>query len=211
MKVLVVEDHALVREGLLTTLQALGQDTVGIGAEDASQAIRVLEREDIDLMLLDLMLPGTRGLTFLPLVRRRFPTVPVVVVSALDDPGMVSMAMEAGASGFISKAASSRQLLTALRKVLAGEEVMPATSPEIVARATARRVDHSGPLAKRYGLTPAQVRVLEHLADGVSNRRIADLLGVTEGTVKIHVSAIIRAMNVNNRAEAALLAAGRKR
>lgn len=209
MRILVVEDHALVREGLLTTLRALGPDTTTIGAEDGTQAIQVLENSDIDLMLLDLMLPGTRGLTLLPLVRRRFPTVPVVVVSALDDTTTVARAMGAGASGFISKAASSKELLRALRKVLAGGVVVPAGAREAVARSSPRCGDD--PLARRYSLTPAQTRVLQHLAEGVSNREIAELLGVTEGTVKIHVSAVMRALNVSNRAEAALIAAGRKR
>ncbi len=209
MKILVVEDHALVREGLLTTLLALGEGTNAIGAEDGTQAIQILENTDVDLMLLDLMLPGTRGLTLLPLVRRRFPTVPVVVLSALDDSATVARAMNAGASGFISKSASSKELLRALRKVIAGGIVVPADAREAVARSAPRCGDD--PLARRYGLTPAQTRVLQHLAEGVSNREIADLLGVTEGTVKIHVSAVMRALNVSNRAEAALIAAGRKR
>jgi CheY-like chemotaxis protein len=118
LKVLVVEDHALVREGLLATLCGLGAETQTIGVPDANEAIGVLEKEDVDMMILDLMLPGTKGQTFLPLVRRRFPTVPVVVLSALDDADTVSKVMKAGASGFVSKAGSSTELLDALRAVL---------------------------------------------------------------------------------------------
>ena len=94
LRLLVVEDHALVREGLLATLKNLGAETQTIGVPDANEAIGVLENEDIDMMILDLMLPGTKGQTFLPLVRRRFPTVPVVILSALDDADTVSRVMK---------------------------------------------------------------------------------------------------------------------
>jgi DNA-binding NarL/FixJ family response regulator len=134
LKVLVVEDHALVREGLLATLCGLGAETQTIGVPDANEAIGVLEKEDVDMMILDLMLPGTKGQTFLPLVRRRFPTVPVVVLSALDDADTVSKVMKAGASGFVSKAGSSNELLDALRAVLSGEIYLPQKLQELASR-----------------------------------------------------------------------------
>ena len=134
LKLLVVEDHALVREGLLATLKNLGAETRTFGVPDANAAIGVLETEDIDMMILDLMLPGTKGQTFLPLVRRRFPTVPVVVLSALDDADTVSRVMKAGASGFVSKSGSSTELLDALRAVLSGDIYLPAKLQELVNR-----------------------------------------------------------------------------
>lgn len=210
MKILVVDDHALVREGLLATLRQLGPKVETVGAGDASAAAAVLDAEDIDLMLLDLMLPGTKGQTFLPVVRRRFPTVPVVVLSALDDADTVAGVMASGASGFISKSASSEQLLDALRRVLAGEVYVPPGLREAAGRSAAARAAGGGGMARRFGLTPAQERVLEQLADGASNRQIAETLGLTEGTVKIHVSAIMRALKVTNRAEAALVATRKK-
>jgi DNA-binding NarL/FixJ family response regulator len=211
VKILVVEDHVLVREGLLTTLKHLGPRVETVGAGDANEAVTFLEHEDIDLMILDLMLPGTKGQTFLPVARRRFPTVPVVVLSALDDADTVAGVMKSGASGFISKGSSSDQLLDALRRVLAGEVYVPATLREAVGRSSAAKADGGRGVAQRYGLTPAQERVLQHLAEGNSNRQIAELLGLTEGTVKIHVSAIIKALKVTNRAEAALVAARKKK
>lgn len=210
MKILVVDDHVLVREGLLVTLKQLGPQVETVGAGDATEAAAILDSEDIDLMLLDLMLPGTKGQTFLPVVRRRFPTVPVVVLSALDDADTVAGVMGRGASGFISKGASSEQLLDALRRVLAGEVYVPPGLRDAVSRSAVARDAGGGGLAKRFGLTPAQERVLEHLAEGASNRQIAETLGLTEGTVKIHVSAIMRALKVANRAEAALVATRRK-
>ena len=210
LNLLVVEDHALVREGLLATLKNLGAETQTFGVPGANEAIGVLETEDIDMMILDLMLPGTKGQTFLPLVRRRFPTVPVVILSALDDADTVSRVMKAGASGFVSKSGSSGELLEALRAVLSGEIYLPPKLRELTNRSETAHGEGK-PLAQRFGLTAAQVRVLELLSEGRSNRQIGELLGLTEGTVKIHVSAIIKAMGVNNRSEAALMASRKRR
>lgn len=210
LNLLVVEDHALVREGLLATLKNLGAETRTFGVPDANEAIGVLEREDIDMMILDLMLPGTKGQTFLPLVRRRFPTVPVVVLSALDDADTVSRVMKAGASGFVSKSGSSTELLEALRAVLSGEIYLPAKLQELTSRSETAHGEGKS-LAQRFGLTAAQARVLELLAEGRSNRQIGELLGLSEGTVKIHVSAIMKAMGVSNRSEAALMASRKRR
>ena len=212
LRLLVVEDHALVREGLLATLKNLGAETQTFGVKDASEAIGVLEAEDIDMMILDLMLPGTKGQTFLPLVRRRFPTVPVVILSALDDADTVSRVMKDGASGFVSKSGSSTELLDALRAVLAGEIYLPPKLRKLTKHSESAQGEGKGkPLAQRFGLTAAQVRVLELVAEGCSNRRISELLGLTEGTVKIHVSAIMRAMGVSNRSEAALMVSRKRR
>lgn len=210
LKVLVVEDHALVREGLLATLKNLGEDTETFGATDANEATAILEENDIDILVLDLMLPGTKGQTFLPVLRRRFPTVPVVVLSALDDTENVSRVMRGGASGFVSKSGNSAELLEALRAVLGGEIYLPQKLADAVARSESAQGE-SKPLAQRFGLTTAQARVLDLLAEGRSNRQIAELLGVTEGTVKIHVSAVIKTLQVNNRSEAALLATRKRR
>lgn len=210
LKLLVVEDHALVREGLLATLKNLGAETQTFGVPDANEAIKVLETEDIDMMILDLMLPGTKGQTFLPVVRRRFPTVPVVILSALDDADTVTRVMKAGASGFVSKSGSSSELLEALRAVLSGEIYLPAKLRELTSRSETAHGEGK-PLAQRFGLTAAQARVLELLTEGSSNRQIGELLGLTEGTVKIHVSAIMKAMGVSNRSEAALMASRKRR
>jgi DNA-binding NarL/FixJ family response regulator len=153
LNVLVVEDHALVREGLLATLGGLGSETRTIGVPDANEAIGVLENEDIDMMILDLMLPGTKGQTFLPLVRRRFPTVPVVILSALDDADTVSKVMKAGASGFVSKAGSSTELLDALRAVLSGEIYLPQKLQELASRSESAQAEGqaSGAALRPYG------------------------------------------------------------
>lgn len=206
LKLLVVEDHALVREGLLQTLRSLEQDTVALGAADADDALQVLETEaDLDMVLLDLMLPGLNGMAFLAVLRKRFPALPVVMVSALDDAETVNRAIGHGASGFVPKASTSESMLDALRMVLAGGVYLPPKYRD------GNGLQRRRGVADRYGLTASQSRVLELLTLGKTNRQIADLLRVTEGTVKIHMSAIFKALNVSNRSQALLLVSKERR
>jgi DNA-binding NarL/FixJ family response regulator len=209
MRVLVIEDHALVREGLLLALRALGspgEPAECVGARDAEEAAQLLSKSaEFDLLLLDLMLPGTGGNAFIGIVRKRYPNIPVVILSALCDADTVTKAIRAGAAGFVSKASPTTELLEALSAVLVGETWLP---PEFRDLAGKRR--RAKTVAERYGLTNSQARVLELLAEGKTNREIAELLDVTEGTVKIHVSAIFKALNVSNRSQALLVAQGKK-
>lgn len=204
LKLLVIEDHALVREGLLQTLGKLKRGIACVGARDAGEALRLLALDDgdeYDLCLLDLMLPGLNGMGCLGVLRKRYPAMPVVVISALDDPATVARAMRAGASGFVSKSSPGAEMLAALRQVLAGEVYLPVWLRDGSSR---RRVRRSRTLEEDYSLSAAQMRVLEPLIQGQTNRQIADLLGLSEGTVKVHVSAILKALNVSNRFQALL-------
>jgi len=209
LRLLVVEDHALVREGLLQTLHKLSPRLKLFEAEDAEGALHVVEKEkEFDLVLLDLMLPGMNGMAMLTVMRKRFPAVPVLVISALGDAETVRRAMRQGASGFVPKSSSGEVLLDAVRRVLDGELYLPAYLRD---SANAEQMDDS----KRdptgtYGLTAAQLRVLDLLKQGKSNREIGELLGLTEGTVKLHVSKIFKALKVSSRAQA-LVILGRKR
>ncbi|MEW5888167.1 MAG: response regulator transcription factor [Pseudomonadota bacterium] len=203
-KLLVVEDHALVREGLVQTLSQLDTKSAIVETRDAESALQILESDDeFDLVLLDLMLPGINGMAFLAVLRRRFPAVPVVIISALDDTETISRAMRQGASGFVPKTSSSDVLLQALRLVLDGGVYVP---PRAIAKGVGKRggegARSSRSLVDRFGLTTGQMRVLELLIQGKSNREIGELLGLTEGTVKIHVSKIFKALNVSSRAQA---------
>ncbi|MBP9712295.1 MAG: response regulator transcription factor [Sterolibacterium sp.] len=209
LKLLVVEDHALVREGLLQTLKKLERGVVCNGVRDAEEAIALLEQEGdegYDLCLLDLMLPGLNGMGCLGVLRKRFPAIPVVIISALDDQNTVDRAMRAGASGFVSKSSPGEVLLGALRQVLAGEVYVPISLHD-EADAQNQRSKRRGnlSLSEEYGLTAAQMRVLEPLVQGKTNRQISELLGLTEGTVKVHVSAILKLLKVDNRSQAILL------
>lgn len=198
LTILVVEDHALVREGLLQTLRNLESNVSTLGAANAEEALAALEQHpEIDLMLLDLMLPDTNGMGLLGALRKRYPATPVVVLSALEDSDTIARAIKSGASGFVPKSSSTAILLGALRSVLDGEVFLPPRFQQERGRGRTT--------AERYGLTAAQTRVLDLLAQGKTNRQIGEILGLTEGTVKIHVSAILKALNVANRAQALLL------
>ncbi len=203
LKIMVIEDHAMVREGLLKALKGIEPGVTTLGAADADAALALLAADDdVDIVLLDLMLPGTSGMAMLGVMRRRFPTIPGVRLSALDDVDTVKRALRQGAAGFIPKSSSTASMLAALREVLAGEIYIPARLRDLV-----DREQHRGKtVAERHGLTAGQSRVLELLMQGKTNRQIADMLDVTEGTVKIHVSAIFKAMEVTNRSQALLRA-----
>jgi DNA-binding NarL/FixJ family response regulator len=209
MRVLVIEDHALVREGLMLALKGLEEgaaDTEILGAQDVDAAVQLLATNSaFDLILLDLMLPGTGGQAFLGVLRKLHPRIPVVILSALDDSDTVMKLIRQGAAGFVSKASPTPTLLGALREVLAGEVWLPPEYRELTSKQCRAKT-----VAERYDLTKSQARVLELLAEGKSNREISALLAVTEGTVKIHVSAILKALNVSNRSQALLLAKGKK-
>lgn len=204
-RILVVEDHALVREGLVAALRRLD----GVGelkeAADAESAMEIVRQDDdLDCILLDLMLPGARGYACLTALRNLRPEIPVVVVSGRDDRETVADCLRLGASGFVPKAFDGNQLREALRVVLAGGVYAPAPSAE-----TRPAGGRSGQAA--FGglrsLTGAQTRVLELLALGRSNREIGLQLGLAEGTVKIHLTAIYRRLGVANRAQALLMLA----
>jgi DNA-binding NarL/FixJ family response regulator len=200
-KILVVEDHALVREAMVQSLGRLAPDVVCIEVGGADEALAVIEANgELDLAVIDLMLPDMNGFSLLAVLAKRFPDVPAIVVSAMDDEASVRRAMKAGASGFVSKASSGEVLLQAVREVLAGGVPMPEhCGPKSPMRAGLM------PASERFGLTAAQGRVMELLAGGKTNREIADLLGLSEGTVKVHMSAIFRALGVSSRAQALVL------
>ena len=190
------------REAMSQTLARLESGLQCVEAENAEQAIALLEQDDdCDLAIVDLMLPDLNGISLLGVMAKRFPDVPAIVVSAFDDQASVRRAMRAGASGFVSKAQNSAVLCEAVRQVLDGGVHFPDDEPKTAATGAKT----TGSLAERFGLTVAQCRVAELLGQGRTNREIADLLGLSEGTVKVHMSAIFRAMNVRNRAQALVL------
>ncbi len=206
LRLLVVDDHAMVREGLLQILRKLGPNVAQYEAQDAESALLLLETEkEFDLVLLDIMLPGTNGLSLLGILRKRFPAIPVVVLSALDDLDTVNRAMRLGASGYVTKTGDGDMLLDALKRVLAGEAYLPPHLHDKLSVSLSSGLGRSRTLLGRYGLTEGQRRVTELLREGKSNREIGDLLGLTEGTVKVHVSKIFRKLGVVSRAEAIAL------
>lgn len=206
LRLLVIDDHAMVREGLQQILRKLGPNVVQYEAQDAESALLLLETEkEFDLVLLDIMLPGTNGLSLLGILRKRFPAVPVVVLSALDDVDTVNRAMRLGAAGYVTKSGSGETLLEALKRVLEGEIFLPPHLHDKLSVTLSSGVGRGRSLYDRYGLTEGQMRVAEMIREGKSNRDIAEMLGLTEGTVKVHVSKILRKLGVTSRAEAIAL------
>ena len=204
---LVVEDHALVREGLVRLLAQVDQDVRVTEAPDFETALTLLEEEgEFDLVFLDLALPGIDGFSGLDVLRRRHPAMPVVVVSAYDDTPTVNRVLGLGAYGFIPKAYSGEALLAAVRSILDGNLFRPA-GPQ-----TTRFVDDSelrkaqkfpaGVKPSEIGLTERQAQVLALMVRGLSNREIAEQLKLSEGTVKIHATAIFRTLDVTSRTQA---------
>lgn len=205
-RLLVVEDHALVREGLVAALSRLEGVTEVKEAADADSALDIVRRDDdLDCILLDLLLPGCRGFSCLNALRNLRPETPVVVVSGVDDRETMTSCLRLGASGFVPKTFNGEQLRHALRMVLAGGIYAPGAAGDD-APGGGRGGGGSSDSYKR-ALTGAQSRVLGLLAKGSSNREIAQRLGLTEGTVKIHLTAIYRRLGVTNRTQALLMLA----
>jgi DNA-binding NarL/FixJ family response regulator len=200
MKILVVDDHPLVLDALAALLPQLGSGIVVRAAAHAAEAIAILDGEpDVALVLLDLGLPGVRGQDVLADFLLDYPGVPVVILSATDDDATVNAALAAGARGFIAKTASAPALLEALRQVIDG---VVCRADDRAAAAIPVAGPGAGPGALVPGLTARQGDVLRLIAQGKPNKVICRDLRLSEGTVKVHVSAVLRALNVASRTQA---------
>jgi DNA-binding NarL/FixJ family response regulator len=209
MKFLVVDDHALIREAMRGVLKELCGDAMVLEAASAGQAADLIERHpDLALVLLDLKLPDRDGIEMLAEVREHYPAISVVILSAFNDRDNVVEALDNGALGFIPKTDSREVLLGALRLILAGGTYIP---PEILRPAVATAADTPPPQKRpspaELGLTERQVEVLALMMQGKSNKLICRALDLAEPTVKNHVSAILKALEVTNRTEAVLAVA----
>lgn len=204
--VLIADDHPLFRRALAQTVREQVQHAEVIEAGTLEETIDSLRRHDgVDLVLLDLYMPGSRGLIGLASLRAEFPAVAVVLISAHDDPCTVARAMECGAMGFIPKSASPEQLGEALATVLDCRDYLPQHLRHEIA-ALRRHGDAGDDLARRLAsLSPQQHRVLALVAEGRLNKQIADALGIQERTVKAHLTVIFERLGVRNRTQAGVL------
>jgi DNA-binding NarL/FixJ family response regulator len=206
MKILICDDHALFREGLRLVLAQLEGNPELIEAADAKEALLGVEaNEDLDLVLLDLNMPGSDGLTTLATLRKQFPTIPVVIVSASERPQDIRAALDGGASGFIPKSSRGPVLLSALQLVFSGGVYVPAlalNAPE--EPASPGRTPSPSRRKGDVPLTGRQLEVLNLMSRGLTNKEICGVLGIAEGTVKAHIAAIFEALDVTNRTEAAM-------
>jgi DNA-binding NarL/FixJ family response regulator len=202
---LIADDHPLFRGALREAVSGLFNSAEIGEAGTFEEVTDLLERgRDIDLVLLDLNMPGVRGFSGLMYLRAQYPGLPVVVVSATDDPAVIRRCMEFGASGFIPKTLGVDAMRRAIARVLQGE----LWTPPDVDLARPSDAETAALIARLSSLTPQQVRVLMMLSGGLLNKQIAYELGVSEATVKAHVSAILQKLGVESRTQA-VIAAGR--
>jgi DNA-binding NarL/FixJ family response regulator len=205
MKVLLVDDHALIRDALRGVLKELAHDATVLEASDCRQAMRLIdEHPDLHLILLDLNLPDRDGFAVLADLRKRYATISVVVLSALQDRDNVLRALDLGALGFIPKSSAREVMVNALRLVMSGGTYIP---PEALARAGAKEVQPAPgrPVSPaELGLTERQLEVVALMMQGKSNKAISRILDVAEPTVKHHITAILKALKVTNRTEAVI-------
>jgi DNA-binding NarL/FixJ family response regulator len=203
-RLVIADDHPLFRGALRAAVAGqFGRvDIAEAGTFDA--VVSELDRGgDVDLVLLDLAMPGVRGFSGLMFLRAQYPSVPVVIVSANDDPAVIRRCMDFGASGFIPKTLGVEAMRTAVARVLEGGVWTP-PDIDLSGRPDAATAELIGRLAS---LTPQQVRVLMMLSEGLLNKQIAYGLGVSEATVKAHVSAILQKLGVESRTQAVIAAA----
>lgn len=198
-KVIVADDHPLFRGALIQAITGISETGTVLEAGDFASAKKIVEANaDADLILLDLFMPDASGLSGLISLHGIHATIPIIVISAFDDPTTIRRALELGASGFISKSASMEKIRSAVLTVLGGGvsaacDLGVESDQEI-----------SDLISRLQSLTPQQARVLGMLAEGLLNKQIAFELAVSEATVKAHVSAVLQKLNVDSRTQAVI-------
>lgn len=208
LRLLVVDDHEMVRIALRYALAGLADSIEWLEAGTADEAHRLLSRDSVlDLAIVDLTMPGVHdptGLEWIRSLRSRYPSLPLLVISANEDPTLVRALIQCGVAGFIPKSESPAVILQAVRLVLAGGTYAPLRLLSSTDRSVQPTIADIRPTVP--GLTPRQREVLSQLAHGFPNKRIARELSLSESTVKVHLLAIYRVLAVRNRTEAVVAA-----
>ena len=203
-QLVIADDHPLFRGALRESVSGLLERVEIAEAGTFDEVVALLDKGgDTDLVLLDLAMPGVRGFSGLMYIRAQYPSVPVIVVSANDDPAAIRRCMEFGASGFIPKTLSVEEMRAAISRILNGGVWTPAD----VDLSAGSDAESAALMVRMATLTPQQVRVLMMLSEGLLNKQIAYQLGVSEATVKAHVSAILQKLGVESRTQAVIAAA----
>ncbi len=209
MRVLLIDDHALVRKGIEELLASRGVEvvaSVGSGEEGVRRALELAP----DIILLDVKMPGMNGIETLGKLRAAGVTAPVVMLTMSRDDADLSAALRGGAQGYLLKDMEPEELVPALEAAQRGDNVvakeMVGTLARLVQTDTATGQAPPRPAAPFAELTPRELEILEHVAEGFSNKAIARALNITDGTVKLHVKAILRKLGIHSRVEAAVLA-----
>ncbi len=197
--IIIADDHPLFRNALFQSVHMAISGANLLEADSLDALLQQLSRDtDPDLLLLDLKMPGANGMSGLIQLRNLYPDLPIVVISASEEPAVIAQVKKHGAFGFIPKSSDMRSLINALNQVLAGDPFFPEGIDD--------SVDDSNDLAEKIAaLTPQQYKVLTMLSDGLLNKQIAYELNVSEATIKAHMTAIFRKLGVKNRTQAVIL------
>lgn len=201
--ILIADDHPLFRAAMRQALVDIVGDSILEVASFSEAYEAVEENDEIELVFLDLNMPGNEGLTGLTELRTQFPSVLVVIVSAEEDPTLIRRAIDLGASGYIPKSTPLPQIADAVNKVLDGEQWLPGNINDAISQLENKQ--DKAFADKLAQLTPHQFKVLKMMADGLLNKQIAYELDISESTVKQHVSAVLRKLEVINRTKAGVL------
>jgi len=207
LRILIADDHPLYRDALELVVNDVYPTATIVSCASQAEVLDVVRNDDsFDLILLDLKLPDATGFTCLTLIRNRTSVTPIVIVSGVEDPRTMREAIEYGATGYLPKSSTRTTMRNALQLVMSGGVFMPASAVSSSwLRCSAPRQTKSSD-SEHSSLTERQQTVLELMAEGKSNKAIANELSITEITVKAHVSAILRKLGVSNRVQAAMLA-----
>ncbi len=201
--IIIVDDHPLFRQALRETITPLFPEATILEIESLSETKSVLENTFVELLLLDLKMPDTDGLTGLMMIKGTYPQLPVIVVSATEDSAIVRACIQAGASAYIFKSASLQEIRDTITAVKASEVYVPERVHDSISSGEQTELDN---IAKISSLTPAQLRVFYLLCEGQMNKQIAYEMKITEATVKAHITSIYRKLDVRTRTQAVLLA-----
>jgi DNA-binding NarL/FixJ family response regulator len=199
MKILIADDHAMVRDGLGRAIAALDGSTTITEVGSLQEVLHAVETQAFDIAFMDLNMPGMSGLDGIRRLRSLYPTLALVVVSATEDADVIRQVLALGAMGFIPKSANRELIQQAVRLVMAGGVYVPV-------QALAGSVPVDTKATERIEITERQREVLRLLGRGLPNKAIANELGVTAGTVKLHLAALLRVLRARNRTEAAIRA-----
>ena len=202
--VIVADDHPLFRTAIMEAMQASQGDTTFLEASSFETLQELVdENPDVDLVLLDLHMPGVSGFAGLVFLCQRYPSVPVVIISANEDPLVIQRALKHGAAGFIPKSSDIKTITNAINDILMGEIWAPKSKQPNLPGNNVSELE----LAKRMArLTPQQFKVLMMVSQGLLNKQIAYDMGISEATVKAHLTAIMQKLGVSNRTQAVLAA-----
>ena len=209
MKVLLIDDHALFRVGLQELLERRGIEVVG-ATGDSEEGIQFAQTLLPDIILLDMRLPNTSGNAILKKINACGLTMPVTILSTSSEEADIVEALKNGAKGYLLKDMEPDQLLQAMENIVVGQTIIAPDLAVVLAKAVQGTAQQEEKIERFSSLTPRESEILCHLAGGQSNKLIARNLGISDGTVKLHVKAILRKLDVHSRVEAAVIAVENK-